>query len=114
MAERCEVDIFRRPGRIVLGQGFRLLGRSAAWKDAGAPGEGRRTPFAQRRDVGRAFLGKEVASEVVAPAQQRHLELDARLVLAGRYDDVIRRAVLEAIAGGDREIISQRAEPESS
>ena len=63
-------------------------------------------PFAKRGDVRSAFLREDVAGKVIAPHQERHLELDARLIGFAGNDDMIRRAILEAapnaIEIGDR------------
>src|SRR5258708_966637 len=61
----------------------------------------------------RTALGEEIASKVIAPAEQRHLKLEPGLALVRAEDDVIRRAVLEMIARDDGEILGELAEPET-
>ena len=46
----------------------------------------------------RAVFSEHVAREMIAPAQQRHLEFEPRRHAARAEYDVIRRTVLEATA----------------
>src|SRR5215510_4889733 len=106
--------ILERPGRVILHERLDVLRRTPARQDARAPGEHGRAPFAQRLNVGRAMLGQDVAGEMIAPHQQRHLQLEPWKRILAMDDDMIRRAVLKAMDTNETERVRDVSEPESA
>src|SRR5262249_29073379 len=111
-AELLEMGIFELPGRVVLRERHRVLRRTPARQQAATQGERRRTPLAQRADVSRALFGEQIAGEMVAPAEQRHFQFELWLGRMRGKHDMVGRAIFEAAARYDTNILADIAEPE--
>ena len=59
-----------------------------------------------------AVLGEQIAGEVVAPVEQRHLQLELRLHRVGADYDMVRSPVFVVGGEHDAEVLVQLAEPE--
>src|SRR5262249_35458852 len=106
------MSVFELPGRIVLRERHRVLRRTPAWQQAAAQRERRWTPLAQRLDVSGAFFGEQIAGEMVAPAQQRHFQLELRLGFIRGEDDMVRRAFCNRATRYNAHTLADIAEPE--
>ena len=73
-------------------------GGRPARQHARAEGERARPPLAERADVRAALLGEDVAGEVVAPGEQRHLELEPGAPFRADDDDVVGRRFSKQLA----------------
>ena len=60
-----------------------------------------------------AVLGEDVAGEMIAPGQQRHLQLELHGARVRGDDDVVGRAVLEGARRDDAKVLADVAEPEA-
>ena len=60
-----------------------------------------------------ALLGEDIAGEMVAPPQQRHLEFEPRRRVCERRRRG-RGAILETVGGDDRKSLADVAEPETA
>ena len=95
-AERQEVLVLQRPGRVGLLERPAPLGRLAAGQDTIAHGERARPPFAQAVDVRAARGPQDVQAKRVAPRQQRALERHHGSRAGEAQQEVVGRRVLVA------------------
>src|SRR5215831_7633279 len=57
------------------------------------------------------MFGKNVTGKMVAPAQQRHFEFQARRAARAGKHYMIRTAVFKTVSGNDRELVADFAKP---
>src|SRR5258708_35975876 len=92
-------------------QRYGFLVRAAARESSLPESKGARAPLAQRADVRTAVLSEDIRVVMVAPGEQRDLELQHRGAV-GTESHVVEGAVLEAVRRVDAESGNRSAEPE--